>query len=136
MGGGLVGVHNVVGTRVVAAYLVLTILNALRVAGRDIPVARTVSMVAAGLLLVQYAIGFLLLGGGFQNSAAHYVLALIALLTVGLEHGYAATRDTARQRAVAALIATLATTVLVFAAHGIGSAYESAVEAALAGFGG
>ena len=130
MGGGLVGIHNVVGTLVVVAFLILTVLNGLRVGGRDIPIARTVSMVAAGLLLVQYAIGFLLLGGGFQNSTVHYVLALAALVTVGLEHGYAATRDSARQRAIAALIATLGTTILVFAAHGIGSAYESTVEAA------
>ncbi len=132
MGGGLVGFHNLVGTLVVAAFLLLTILNALRVAGRDIPLARPVSMVAAELLLVQYAIGFLLLGGGFQNSTAHYVLALAALVTVGLEHGYAATRDSARQRAVAALLATLGTTILVIAAHGIGSAYAPVVEAALA----
>lgn len=128
---GLVGIHNIVGTLVVVAFLIVTVLNALRVAGREVPVARTVSMVAAGLLLVQYVIGFLLLGGGFQNSVVHYVLALAAIITVGLEHGYAATRDTARQRAVAALIATLGTTILVFAAHGIGSAYEAPVAAAL-----
>ena len=132
MDGGLVGVHNIVGTLVVAAFLILTVLNGLRVAGRDIPIARTVSMIAAGLLLIQYVIGFLLFGGGFQNSVVHYVLALAAIITVGLEHGYAATRDSSRQRAIAALLATLGTTILVFAAHGIGSAYEPAVEAALA----
>ena len=34
MGGGLVQIHNVVGTLVVVAFLILTILNGLRVAGR------------------------------------------------------------------------------------------------------
>jgi heme A synthase len=131
MGGGLVQIHNVVGTLVVVAFLILTILNALRAAGREIPVARTVSMGAAGLLLVQYVIGVLLLGQGSPLNGVHVVVALAALVTVGLEHGYAATRDTTRQRAIAALIATLGTTILVGAAHGIGSASDSTVEAAL-----
>lgn len=122
MGEGLRGIHNIVGTLVVAAFLLLTVLNALRVAGRDIPATRPLSMVAAGLLLIQYLLGFLLLGQGLPLNPAHVLVALAAILTVGLEHGFAATRRTERDRAVAALAATLATTVLVGIAHGIGSA--------------
>ena len=128
----LVTIHNIVGTLVVVAFVIVTILNALRVAGRDIPAARTVSMVAAGLLLLQYVLGFLLLGGGARPNVTHIVIALAALVTVGLEHGYAASRETGRQRAIAALIATLGTTILVGAAHGIGSANSGGMEEAAA----
>ncbi|MCC6313834.1 MAG: hypothetical protein IT337_07450 [Thermomicrobiales bacterium] len=116
----MVALHSAVGGLVVLAFVVVTILNILRVTGRDLPIARTISMIAGALLLIQYILGFLLLGAGFRNSMAHYVIALLAILTVGMEHGYAATRDTSRQRAVAATIATLATTILVLIAYMIG----------------
>lgn len=121
MGTGLVGIHNIVGTFVVVAFLIVTILNGLRASGREIRVTRTISMVAAGLLLVQYVLGFLLLGQGWPLNPLHVLVALAAIVTVGLEHGYAATRETGRQRAIAALIATIGTTVLVVVAYSIGT---------------
>ena len=119
---GLVSVHNVVGTLVVLAYLVVTIVNIVRVTGREVPAGRTLSFAAAALLLIQYLIGFWLLGQGYRNQPAHFVVALLALVTVGLEHGYAPGRSTPRARAMTALIASVLTLVLVGVAHGIGSA--------------
>lgn len=122
MDGGLVGIHNLVGTLVVVAYLALTIVNALRLRGGDFSWGRPLSFAAAGLLLLQYVLGFALLGEGLRNQFSHYVLALLAIVTVGLEHGYASTRPDHRSRASAALVATGLTLLLVLAAHVIGSA--------------
>jgi hypothetical protein len=116
----MVGLHNIVGTLVVLAYLVLTVVNVLRARGSDLPWARTLSFVAAGLLLIQYLLGFWLLGSGHRNQVAHYVFALLAIVTVGLEHGYAQTRVTQPARARAALAATAATLILVVIAYSIG----------------
>ena len=117
----MVEVHNVVGTLVVLAYLALAVVNVLRLTGRDIPWVRPLSFAAASLLLVQYLIGFWLLGSGHDPRASHYVVALLAIVTVGLEHGYAATRVTPRAKATAALVATALTFVLVVVAYAIGS---------------
>ena len=116
----MVNVHNTVGTLVVAAYLALAVVNALRARGRDFAWARPLSFAAAALLLVQYLLGFYLLGEGYRNQASHYLFALLALVTVGLEHGYAPTRFTSRARATASLAATAGTFVLVFIAYAIG----------------
>ncbi len=122
MGEGLTGVHNIVGTLVVVAYLALTVVNLLRLRGANFSWARPLSFAAAGLLLVQYLIGFALLGQGQGNAFVHYVVALLAILTVGLEHGYANTRPDQRGRASAALAATGLTFLLVAVAYSIGSA--------------
>lgn len=119
-GVGMVAVHNIVGTLVVVAYLAVTVANVLRVRGGDVPWARSLSYAAAGLLLVQYLLGFWLLGRGRDNQASHYAVALLALVTVGLEHGYASTRATPRARAAAALVAAALTFVLVAVAYSIG----------------
>jgi cytochrome c oxidase assembly factor CtaG len=129
--GNLSGLHFLLGTIVVVAYVLLALLNLLRANGRAIPGARMFSFVAAGLLLLQYVIGGVLWSGGFQNSALHYVIALLAIVPVGIEHGYASTRATPRQRAMTAALASVATAVLVLAAHGIGSAYQPTAAATL-----
>jgi hypothetical protein len=118
----MVGIHNIVGTVVVIAFLALTILNVLRVTGRQVPIARPLSYAAALLLLVQLLLGFALLGGGSSIPPLHYILALLAIVTVAAEHGYARDRAAPELRAMAALLATGATTILVTAAHIIGSA--------------
>lgn len=117
----MVGLHNTVGTLVVLAFLALTVINALRVTGRHVPFATPLSYVAALLLLVQIVLGFILLGGDATVAPLHYILALLALVTVGAEHGYASNRAAPQLRAMAALLATGATTILVTAAHIIGS---------------
>lgn len=117
----MVDVHNIVGTAVVVAYLALAVVNALRMGGRSFSWVRGLSFAAAALLLVQYVIGFWLLGDGYRNATSHYLFALLAIITVGLEHGYAQTRLTPRSRATWAVIATALTFVLVLTAHVIGS---------------
>jgi hypothetical protein len=119
--GSMVGFHNLVGTLVVIAFLALTVVNVVRVTGRDLPWARGLSFAAAALLLLQYLIGFALLGQDHPIPATHYVIALLAIITVGLEHGYARTRATPRAQALGALVATAATTALVVIAYTIGS---------------
>ena len=121
MGGGLVGVHNIVGTLVVVAYLALTVVNALRLRGGEFSWARPLSFVAAALLLLQILLGFALLSQGLRNPTAHYLLALLAVLTVGLEHGYANSRPERRARASAGLLATGLTFLLVVVTYAIGS---------------
>lgn len=116
----MTAVHNVVGTLVVVAYLALVVANILRWRGGDAAWARPLSFAAAGLLILQYLLGFWLLGSGRGNQQSHYAFALLAIVTVGLEHGYAQTRSTARARAVAALVATGVTFALVTIAYSIG----------------
>ena len=116
----MVNVHNTVGTLVVLAFLALTVVNVLGVIGREIAFGRALSGIASVLLLVQYALGFWLLGLGHDNRASHYAFALLALVGVGLEHGYARTRGNPRARAVASLVATGLTFALVLVAYVIG----------------
>lgn len=117
----MVTVHNIVGTLVVVAFLALTVVNVLGVTGRPVGFGRALSAIASVLLLVQYALGFWLLGLGRDNRASHYAFALLALVGVGLEHGYARTRSDPRARAVASLVATALTFALVLVAYVIGS---------------
>jgi hypothetical protein len=117
----MLNVHNVLGTLVVLAFLALTVINVLRVTGRQIPIAAPLSYAAAALLLIQILLGFALLGQGATIPALHYILGLLAIVTVGMEHGYARTRSVPELRAMASLLATGATTILVTAAHIIGS---------------
>ena len=120
-------VHLLLGSVIVVAFLLLTILYVLRITGRAVPGVSTFSKIAAGLLLLQYVLGFLLMGGGYHNSNLHYLIALLAIIPVGLEHAWAANRTTAHQRAVGSAIAAALTTILVVAAHSIGSANAGAM---------
>ena len=116
----MVDLHMTVGTLVVLGYLVATVLNLLALGGRAFRWARYVSFAAAALLLVQYSLGFSLLGEGYRNRGIHYVLALSALITVGLEHGYANSRPTPRARAAFGALATALTFALVVSAYLVG----------------
>ncbi len=117
----MVGLHNTVGTLVVLAYLVLTVLYALWARGRPLPAVRIVSGLAGGLLLIQYIIGFWLLGDGHRNAGSHYVFALLPIFTLGIEHGYARSRPTAEFRATMGMVGAGLTFLLVTTAYIIGS---------------
>jgi heme A synthase len=88
--------------------------------GRVYPWARQFSFFAAGLLLLQYIIGFSLLGSDHDITAAHYILALCALITVGFEHGYANSRETQEERARYATLANAGTFLIVLVTYIIG----------------
>ena len=57
----MVGFHSTVGTLVLVGYLILVVVNVLALRGRSYPWARQLSFFAAGLLVLQYVIGFSLL---------------------------------------------------------------------------
>ncbi|HEU5430678.1 MAG TPA: hypothetical protein VFU81_03395 [Thermomicrobiales bacterium] len=118
----MVQIHMIVGGLVVLAYLILVILNIVRLTGRLVPAIRVVSIVAAALLLIQYILGFGLLSTGRYIPPIHYIVALLAILTVGAEHGYAGSRGTTRAAQLATFVATLATLILVVVAYSIGQA--------------
>jgi hypothetical protein len=118
----VVTVHQTIGTLVLIAFLVLTVVNVLRLTGRQITGARQLSFGAAGLLLLQYVLGFSLLGDDHSVSAWHILFALSALVTVGVEHAIGNPRppETAGNTRIAAA-ATAGTTLLVLVAYAIGS---------------
>jgi hypothetical protein len=112
-------VHMVVGTLVVIAFAIDLILRILAYRGRTYSFTRMVSFAAAGLLLVQYVLGFGLLSSSDDKpSPIHYVLALAAIITVGAEHMATSQAGsdpkTANRIALRAVAATLA---LVLAAY-------------------
>jgi hypothetical protein len=111
MEGGLAGIHQLVGGLVVVALVIVAILAAVQAGGRGGDAARTMSRVAAGLYALQILLGLLLLGGGFRNSTAHYVLGLLILVPLGLQHT-AGQRFSAQTAGVATMIWSLAAAFL------------------------
>ncbi len=117
----MTNVHMIVGTAVVVAYVIVLALN-LRTAttGSEFAWQKMITYVAATLLLIQYTLGFSLLGNGNDISALHFLLGLAAILPVGMEHGYANQRFAARERGKVGALANVGTLVLVLAAYLIG----------------
>lgn len=115
--------HNVVGLIVVALFLVNFIMYLLNfVQGKEIPYHRIVAFGAGGFLLLQYLLGFSLLGEGKRITWIHVVIALIAILPVGAEHMLTAQETGLRRRGTIGMMATIITFVLVLIAYGIGEA--------------
>ncbi len=104
------------GGLVVVALIVVAILAAIAAAGRDMRWVRTASLVAAGLLALQYLLGLLLLGNGFRNSTTHYVIGLLVLVPVALQHS-AGRRLSEQTRGVAIMIWSLAATFIAVIAY-------------------
>lgn len=111
----------IIGLATVVAFLLLTIVNGLRAfRGSEVSWARGLSFAAAGLLLIQYVIGFGLLGSDHKIKAIHYIIALAAIIPVGAEHMLAA-QETDKQRARrVAFIANVVALVLIAVAYSIG----------------
>ena len=115
----MVNVHMIVGTLVLIAFIALAIVNGLQMSGaRTFSWSRQLSMTAAGLLLLQYALGFSLLGS-HSITPAHYLIALAAIIPVGYEHMVVNTQEASTRRARLGLFAASATTVLVLIAYAI-----------------
>jgi heme A synthase len=113
--------HMIIGLSVVVAFLLLTILNFLRWRrGSRYSWSRGLSFAASGLLLIQYLLGFVLLGGDHKITAMHYVLALAAILPVGAEHMFAGSDETEPANARSAFLTALAAFILVLVVYGIG----------------
>jgi hypothetical protein len=111
MSGGLIGIHSMLGGLVVVALIVVVVVAAVQAGSGDGRLTRTVSIAASVILLLQYLIGFLLLGGGSRNSMTHYILAILILIPIGLQHS-SARRLSARSQGVAMIIWALAAAFL------------------------
>ena len=116
MEGGLAGIHELLGGIVVIALIVVVVMAALQAAGRGSEATRMISMIAAALLGLQLIIGLLLLGSGFRNSTVHYVIALLTLIPIGLQHT-AGRRFSPQVAGVATLIWSLAAAFIAVLAY-------------------
>jgi phosphoglycerol transferase MdoB-like AlkP superfamily enzyme len=112
----MAGIHQTVGGLVVVAWIVVTILAAIEAGTGRRQLTRPTSIVAAALLLVQYVLGFGLLGSGLQNSAGHYIIALLILVPVAVQQS-AEKRMSTQARGTAVLIASLAAAFLAVIAY-------------------
>jgi hypothetical protein len=105
----------------VIAFLALTIVNFLRMSrGTVYPWARGLSFAAAGLLILQYVLGFALLGDDREITGLHYILAIAAILPVGAEHMFATAERPETERNRLLFFSSLATFVLVVIVYAIG----------------
>lgn len=113
--------HMIIGSLVIVAYLVTLILNVRSAAtGREFSWQKMVSFGAATLLLLQYLLGFSLLGEDKSISSWHFLIALSAIIPVGFEHAYASQRPSIVERGKLAALANVVTLVLVLVAYMIG----------------
>lgn len=117
----MTNIHMIIGTLVLVGYVVTLALNINTArTGKDFSWQKIVSFGAATLLLLQYMLGFSLLGEGKDVPAFHFLIALAAIIPVGMEHGYASQRPTAVERGKLAALANVFTLVLVLVAYAIG----------------
>jgi hypothetical protein len=111
-------IHMILGTLVIVAYLITLGLNVRTSAtGRDFSWQKMVSFGAATLLLLQYMIGFSLLGEGYSITSWHFLIALTAIIPIGFEHGYASQRPSPVERGKLAAMANVFTLVIVIVAY-------------------
>lgn len=117
----MTNVHMIVGSVVVILYLVNFVMYVMNfVRGKAIAYHRIIAMAAAGFLLLQYVLGFSLLGSGKGVPAMHVVVALITILPVGAEHMLTAQETGMRRRGMIGMMATIITFALVLIAYIIG----------------
>lgn len=116
MGAGLTGIHSMLGGIVVIAMIVVAILAAIQYTGGNASMVRTGSMVAAGLLLLQYLLGILLISNGLQNSIGHYIIALLVVVPIALQHS-SARRLSGQGQAMAIMIWALLAAFLSVVAY-------------------
>lgn len=114
-------IHMIVGSLVVLAYVIVLVLNVRAAMGKPmLSFQRPLSMAAAGLFLIQIVLGMSLLGSGKNISAAHYMLALLAIFSVGAEHMLAGKEVDSKRAGRIAAIANAVTLALVLIAYMIG----------------
>lgn len=117
----MTNVHMIVGSLVVLAYIVVLVLNLRAATGKPIlSFQRPLSMAASGLFLIQILLGMSLLGEGKDIPAAHYLIALLAIFSVGAEHMLTGREADSRRAGRTAAIANAVTLALVLIAYIIG----------------
>jgi heme A synthase len=120
MGAGLSGIHEMIGGIVVVLMIIVAILAAISAGGGSNAMLRPVSMLAAGLYILQILLGFVLVTSGFRNAAGHYIVGLLILIPVALQHS-SAKRLNARTRDYATMICALAAAFLSVLAYASGA---------------
>jgi heme A synthase len=117
----MTNVHMIVGSLVVLGYLITLVLNIRTAAsGNEFSWQKILSFGSATLLVLQYMLGFSLLGDDKDVPAYHFLIALAAIIPVGFEHGYASQRTDVVERGKLAAIANVGTLILVLIAYVIG----------------
>lgn len=90
--------------------------------GHELAGTRQLSMAAGTVILVQWALGFVLLvSSDDRPNALHYIFALATILTVGFEHSVAVPEKDATKRNRLGMIAAAGTFVLSLIAYLIGN---------------
>ena len=113
--------HMIIGLAVVVSFLLHSILSYLRMSrGMAFTWAKGLSFAAAGLLIIQYIIGFALLGDDGDITPLHYILAIAAILPVGAEHMFASSDKTEREKNRIVFFSSFITLVLVVIVYSIG----------------
>ena len=111
----------IIGSITLVLFLVNAIMYGIELAkGKPVNHHRLVSVSAATGLLLQYALGFMLLGAGNSITMWHWLVALVAILPVGMEHGGTANQENFRKKSLIGLVAASIAFVVVLAAYGIG----------------
>lgn len=108
----MVAVHSTVGTLVLVAFLVNTVVYVMAVMGRPVEAGPMISRGAALIILIQWALGITLLIQGLRNIDAHYTLGLLTIVTVALEHSVRRRIPDARRKAWVGAILSLLTFLL------------------------
>ena len=119
MGEGLTGIHEMLGGIVVVVMIIVAILAAVYAGGGSSNLLRPASMLAAGLYLLQIILGLVLIGSGAANAMGHYLVGLLILVPVALQHS-AARRWQTRTRGYAIMICALAAAFLSVLAYASG----------------
>ncbi len=108
-------VHLYIGTALLIAYLATTVIYATGIGSGTVPAfGKYVSYLAALLLVLQYLVGIGLLASKYQNKWYHYVLAVLVIVPIGLEHGMIRKRFTGRQLATNLTLVAGITTFVIF----------------------
>lgn len=114
-------IHFIVGSVTLLLFLINAIMYGVElVKGTGVAYHKLVSIAAATGLLLQYALGFMLLGAGESITWWHWVLALVAILPVGMEHGATANQENFRKKSMMGLIASSLAFIIILVVYGIG----------------
>ena len=114
-------IHMIIGLAVLVAFLLHTILSYLRMSrGMTFSWAKGLSFAAAGLLIIQYILGFALLGDDGDITPLHYILAIAAILPVGAEHMFTGSDRTERDKNRLVFFTSFTTLLLVVIVYSIG----------------
>ena len=113
-------IHMIVGSATLLLFLLNVIMYAIEFTrGQPVSYHKLVSISAATGLLLQYALGFMLLGAGNSIRWTHWVLALVAIIPVGMEHGMTANQTRFRTKSMIGLVASVLAFIVVLAVYAI-----------------